>query len=142
MNPVLTPEQLVALIGGGECFLHNHPNTITLDQLHRMYQLEVVVWADQDYTCRAQDDFVFVDSTAGPITITLHPADYGQHITISRIKGTNPVTVAAAAGETVNLQPSITITTDFTPRRLKALSRKQNITPLRTMTPVYGYLEI
>ena len=135
------------LIGGGDCYSHMHPNIISLDELHRMQQLEVVVFIDSNYVCREQDDYVFVDATSGSITITLHPADYGQHVTISRIKGSGVVTIEASPGETVNLAPSITIIENFKPRRLKALVKDYNSTSIRYSsqidTPVdKGYLEI
>jgi hypothetical protein len=139
----------LGLIGGGECHAHFHPHIISLDELHRMQQLEVVVFTDVDYQCREQDDFIFVDTTNGPVTVTLHPADYGQHITVSRIAGTSPVTIAASVGETVNLVPSIIVTSSFTPRRFKGLYKNTNSTSTRQhhvgpMAEVVtrGYLEI
>lgn len=132
----MSPEQLFALTGGGICYLHSHDHIISLDELHRMQQLETVVFVTAHYTCRLQDDFIFVDTTSGAVTVTLHPANYGQHITISRYAGANNVTVAAVAGETVNLAASVTITASFTPRTLKGLIKGIS------GAPASGYLEI
>ena len=132
----MSPEQVAALTGGGDCFLHSHPHIISLDELHRMQQLETVVFVSAHYQCRPQDDFIFVNSSSGAVTVTLSPANYGQHIVISRIAGANTVTVAAGSGETVNLVASVSITASFTPRRFKGLIK--NISG----APAAGYLEI
>lgn len=132
----MTPEQAASLTSGGDCFLHTHQHVISLDELHRMQQLETVVFVTANYTCRQQDDFIFVNTTGGAVTITLCPANYGQHITISRYAGANNVTIAASVGETVNLAASVSITSSFVPRRFKGLTKDIS------GAPTAGYLEI
>lgn len=122
------------LIGGGECFAHFHPHQVTLDALQRAQQLENVVLTSVNYTCRGEDDIIFVDTTAGSVTITLPDSSSKQRITVSRIAGANSVVIAVVAGETINLVTSVTITTSFTPRRFKGVF---SVSPA-----VKGYLEI
>lgn len=53
---------------------------------------------------------ILCDTTAGPITVTM-PTTVGNtaEITVKKIAGPNPVTVAAAVGETIDYQPTIGI---------------------------------
>lgn len=122
------------LIGGGECFAHFHPHIVTLDAFQRAQQLENIVFTSVNYTCRGEDDIIFVDSTAGAITVTLPDSSGKQRITVSRIAGANSVVVAVVAGETINLTTSVTITASFTPRRFKGV--------FSSSFAVKGYLEI
>ena len=116
---MIPDDKLLPLIMGGEITSHSHPHTVTLDQLHRMQQLEKVKYVTQDYYVVPDDDFIFVGAIDNPVTIYLHEAHIGQHITISRIQGANPVTVQPRPGQTINLQPNATITDSFKPLRLK-----------------------
>lgn len=122
-------QDLEALVSGGENRLHSHPYTVTLDQYHRMQQLENVEFVNSNFSPSKEADFVFVDSTLAPVLISLPDANAGQHVVVSRVAGANTVTVAAFAGEVINGVPSIVINTSFTPRRYKAIKG-------------YGYLEI
>lgn len=106
---------------GGEITTHSHPQTVTLDQYHRMQQLEDVRFVSADYAPTREIDYVFVDATTGAVDIQLPDANAGQHITISRITGTFPVHILPAAGETVNGQSSVSINADHKPQRLKAI---------------------
>ncbi len=118
---MISENLLQSLVGGGEITLHTHPHMVTLDQLHRMQQLEKTVYTVEDYTMKQDDDFIFVNTINGPVTITLLSARIGQHITISRIGGADSITVLPPAGETINLVANAIITTSFEPLRLKGV---------------------
>lgn len=117
----MTPEQEYQLTGGGEINLHSHPHTVTIDQLHRMQELERVVTVTSNYSVGRNDDIIFVNTTSGAVTVTLPLANAGQHVIISRVSGANNVTVSAQSGETVNGAASQTISSSYTPLRLKAI---------------------
>ena len=114
----MTPEQQNALINGGVNELHSHPHLVTIDQYHRMQELEKVVFISADYAVSRDDDIVFVTANA---TLTLPIALNGKHIIISMIGSATSVTVSAASGETINGSASKTITTTYSPLRLKAI---------------------
>lgn len=93
---------------------------ITADDLHRIQDLERTVFVSADYEAQYGDDYVFVDSTAGAVNITLPLARGGQHATIVRRAGGNNVTVLPTGTDTVNDAASVVISTSFVPLRLKA----------------------
>ena len=107
-----------ALVSGGEITLHSHPHTVTLDQLHRMQELEKVVFATGGYTVLKDDDIIFVSANG---TITLPLASNGKHVIISATGAATSVTVQPQSGETVNGASSYTISTTYQPLRLKAI---------------------
>ena len=62
-----------------------------------------------DYTVLVLDEIIWVDATAGDVTITLFPAAtiQGQEFIIEKIDSTfNKVTVAGSGGDLVNGDPS------------------------------------
>lgn len=118
----MTPNHEFQLVSGGETTLHSHPHTVTADQYHRMQELERVANVTSNYAAGRDDDIIFVNTTGGAVTITLPLANAGQHVIISRVSGGNNVTVSAQSGETVNGAASQTISSSFTPLRLKAVS--------------------
>ena len=118
---MITPEQESQLIGGGEIFLHSHPHMVTLDQFYRMQELETVVTVTANYTVLSSDYIVYVNTTAGAVTVYLPVAGNGRHVIISRIAGANNVTVQPQSGETVNGASSYIISTSYSPLRIKAM---------------------
>jgi len=110
-----------ALTGGGECFLHFHRSEVTLDQLHRMYQLENVKFVTSNCNVNPNDDIIYIDTTGGAVIANLPPANAGQHLVIVKTAGANAVTVLPAIGETVNYAASKAIAAAFVPLRLKAI---------------------
>lgn len=114
----MTPNQEAELVGGGVTSLHEHENMLSQNDLHRLQQLEKVVFVSADYTARREDDIIYV---TGSWTITLPLAPDGKHVVICSVGGASTVTVAAQSGETVNGASSVTITTNYSPLRLKAI---------------------
>lgn len=126
---MIPEERLRPLVMGGETTAHSHPHTVTLDQLHRMQQLEDVRFVNADFEPTAEIDFVFVDTTLDPVDILLPRANAGQHVTVSRVAGANTLTILAQPGELINGSALVVVTTTFDPHRYKAIKG-------------YGYLEI
>ena len=114
----MKPEQENALINGGVNDLHSHPHIVTQDQLHRLQELEKVVFISTNYTVQSLDDIVFVDATC---TITLPFAVGGRHVTIVSTNVSATVTVVPQSGETINGTTSYIINTNYKPLRLKAI---------------------
>jgi len=114
-------ERLLQLIMGGEITFHSHPHTVTLDQYHRMQQLEDTRFITANFSPSGSVDFIFADTTSGTVNVYLPSANAGQRITSSRIAGGNNLVIVAPAGETINGAASITINTNYAPRRLKAI---------------------
>lgn len=129
---MLDPSQEAYLIGGGDCPLHWHSSPASnLDDLRRLQQLEIVAsvsattdMATTSDTKTRNADYLRVDATSGTRTITL-PNAYasGRRITVSRVAGANPVTVAAQSGEAV--RGTTSITTSFSPHTFKAISETE-----------------
>ena len=128
----LTEEQIQRLQNEAENFDHYHPSDRqpTLDTLRALQSLEVVVTVTSaldmstDTDSRKRNaDIVRVDTTGGPVTVTLPFAlSSGRRVTVTRVAGANNVTVASQAAETVNGAASVAISSSFTPRTFKDMS--------------------
>lgn len=112
-----------SLTGHGDCAEHYHlvDRQPTHDTSKRIQELMVMVSKDDDYTAMYNDDYILVDTTAKPITITLPLARAGFTVTILRTDGANNVTVAASGSDTVNGAASVTISSSYVPQTFKAL---------------------
>lgn len=127
---MLTPEQELRLIGGGDSPDHYHSSDRepTIDALRRLQQLEIVVtvtaamnMATDTNSRNRNADIVRCDTTAGAFAVTLPDAkSTGRRVTISRVAGGNNVTVAAQGGETV--QGTTTLSSSFSPHTFKDMS--------------------
>lgn len=113
----MTPEQEAELVGGGITHAHSHEFAVSHDQLARLQSLETAVSVTANYTMKRKDDFILVDTTSAPVTITLLAPNNGARLTIIRVAGANNVTVT---GATINGAGSATISTSYAPLRLKA----------------------
>lgn len=96
-------------------------NDVSHDHYRRMQQLEKVVTVSANYTAKPEDDIIYVSSVSGVVVVTLPFANSGQHVIISRTTGTNNVVVMPQSGETINGAASQTISTSYSPLRLKAI---------------------
>lgn len=113
--------QVQDLLGRGDCESHYHssdrnPQHSTIEALQ---QLENQANVAANYAAKYSDDYIFCDSTAGTILITL-PLAKAQVTTVVRVAGANNVTVQGSGGETVNGAANIVISASYVPRRLKA----------------------
>ncbi len=69
-----------------------------------------VVTKTANYTTVSGDDVILVDSTSGPITITLLTAvGVTKRVSIIMIAGSNNVTIATTGGQTINGSSSIVL---------------------------------
>ena len=116
-----TPPELTS---GGDCTLHFHSadRAPTHDTLARLQDLERAVSVTADYTVRREDDIILVDATAGVVVVTLLVARGGKHQTVIRTAGANNVTVTPAGTDTINGGATATVSSSYTPLRLKALA--------------------
>jgi hypothetical protein len=117
-------EQEFELIGGKDNTLHSHafdrtPTHSTLDGLQVLQNAKKITAAT--YTALVSDDFILVDSTAAPVTITLPYSNAGKELTVVRVAGANNVTIArVSASDTVNGGATVVIAASFVPVHLKA----------------------
>ena len=109
------------LTGGGECYLHNHPEdrVPTHDTLNRLQELAVVKTKTANYTLSYDDDWVAVSATC---TVTLPTPKAYKEFTIVCLTGATTVTIAAPALCTINGSASITIAVQWAGKRIKAYS--------------------
>lgn len=112
------------LTGGADTNLHSHPfdrafTHNTLDTMQGVFNSKTITAAT--YPATYQDDYIFADTTANPITITL-PFSRGQkEMQFIRIAGGNNLTVQrAGAADSIDGAASFVIATSFAPRKIKA----------------------
>lgn len=116
----MKPNDDLSLIGGGDCHSHTHQVVLSHDHMSYLHSLETELRVTSSVMIDwVPPDFILVDSTAGAITVTLPLANNGAYVTIIRIAGANNVVVN---GDNINGSASATITSSFTPLRLKAFS--------------------
>lgn len=95
---------------------------MTHSSLDALQALEKEVTITANYVASYKDDFVLANSTAGAIAISV-PFNKGQkEITFVRIAGTFPVTLNAAATDTINGFSSLVISNSYAPVHLKAFA--------------------
>lgn len=119
----LTQEQVNQLVGGGDCQLHSHAidREITHDQVLQFQNSENVKQVTSSRTVTYGDDFLFVDTSAGAVSLTLPIARGGKSYTIVRIAGTNNVTLTPISSDKINGATSAVISSTYAPIRIKAL---------------------
>lgn len=116
----MNDEDLSQLVSGGEITLHSHPHTITLDQYHRMQQLETIRYVNATYTVKPDDDYIFIIANTA-INIYLPSSNSGRILTFSRTQNSGNVTLIPISGEYVNGGSTLIISTSFSPKRLKGV---------------------
>ena len=93
---------------------------LSRDDLLQYYDLEKVVMVSSSYIVKDSDDILFVTANS-PVSITFPLAKGGRRVIISRVWGSSPVTLVAPSGQTIDGASTQTISTSFTPYRLKAV---------------------
>src|SRR3990167_2432058 len=84
--------------------------------------LERVTTVTMAYTIDEGDDYVLVNTTAGAVTVTLPDAITLKKVTIIRTAGANNVTITPVGTDTVDGSASKTISSSYSPVRLKGIS--------------------
>ena len=109
------------LISGGDTFAHWHSEdrVPTQNFLHSLQQLMSQKSITTDTTLGRTNDIVFVDTSAGDVTITLPDSTEGQEYTIVKTSALNKLIITANAPITVNGSASVTYTTNRTARTFK-----------------------
>ena len=119
-----TPEQAASLVGGADCEYHYHSSDRQLnhDSVLQFQDNEGVRKITSSYTATYNDDFLFVDSTSGAISIQLPVARGGKSYTVVRIAGSNNVALTPKGTDKINGAASATISSSYSPLRLKSLN--------------------
>ena len=112
--------KLESLFNRGDFQDHYHASdrSPTHDTIVGFQQNENTKSITSNYAASYNDDYLFVDSTAGIVTITL-PAAKSRVLTVSRVAGGNNVVLSRSGADTINGGTTLTITTSHTPVRLK-----------------------
>lgn len=100
--------QVLAEDGGDTAFDQDGP----VREAYVFGQAERFDVVTSDYTVQPDDQVIYADTTLGPLTVTLPPAGAlkGRKIIVCKITGdANIATVAAAPGETINGQATVTL---------------------------------
>jgi len=120
---MLTEEQEFSLVGGGDCQVHYHSSDrdITREQVVQFQASENMRMVTASGAITYNDDILLVNTTSGAVTLTLPIARGGKTYSVVRIAGANAVTLTPAAGNTINLTSSLSVSTSFAPARIKAL---------------------
>ena len=120
---MLTDAQEFELSAGGDCQLHYHSSDrdITREQVVQFQASENMRTVTASGAITYNDDILLVNTTSGAVTLTLPIARGGKSYSVVRIAGANAVTLTPAAGNTINLTSSVSISTNFAPVRIKAL---------------------
>ena len=116
-------EQLRTLLLGGDTTLHHHEfdRNLNHDSSTMIEFSRKTNKITANYTVSYKDDYLFVDTTAGAVILTLPVAKGGNKYTIVRIAGANNITVQRSSTDTVNGAASITISASYSPVSLKAV---------------------
>ena len=99
-------QRLRGLIAGGDTFAHWHSEDRAPTQafLHGLQQLVSQNTVTGDTTLSSRQDIVFVDTSAGDVTITLPNATEGQEYTVVKVGATNKLIITSVSPLTVNGQ--------------------------------------
>ena len=98
----ITPNEVDQLVGNGYCFVHVHPK-VPLD-FTDITQLEAVQPSNPvsgDYELTRADSLVFVDTSAGSVTLTMPLAAKGREFQITKMTGGNAVWIVPTAPDRI-----------------------------------------
>lgn len=109
------------LISGGDTFAHWHSEdrVPTQNFLHGLQQLMSQKAVSTNTTLSSKNDIVFVDTSAGDVTITLPNGAQGEEYTIVKLGATNKLIITSVAPLTVNGRVSVSYTTALSARTYK-----------------------
>ena len=94
---------------------------MTQDQLHQLDEVERVRRVSSSQNLTYDDDIILLDSTSGTLSIAIPLARGGKRLTLIRTSGANNVTLSRSGTDTINGATSLTISSNYSPVRLKAL---------------------
>lgn len=116
-------EQAASLVGGGDCEHHYHTadRQITHDSILQFQDNERIREISAAYTATYDDDYLFVNTTSGAVSITLPIARGGKDYTIVRVAGTNAVSLTPNGTDKINGAATLSLTSSYAPVRIKAL---------------------
>lgn len=115
----LDSRQEQELTSGTDTTLHHHlADRVTQEKLQND---ERIAWPTAAYAASYNDDYIFADTTGGAFAVTLPLARNGRIITVVRVAGANTLTVARTGTNTLNGATSLSVTSSYAPRRLKAI---------------------
>ena len=119
----LSDEEHLSLTSGGDCPLHyhNYDKSITHDQVLQLQDSEKERVITSSEGISYEDDFLFVDTTSGPVTVSLPIARGGKSYTFSRIAGASNITLSPLSPDTINGSASLVISSSFSPVRIKSM---------------------
>jgi len=120
---MLTDDQELSLTSGGDCTQHYHSadRDITHEQVLQFQGSETLKLVTASRTVSYEDDFLFVSTVGGAVTLMLPIARGGKAYTVVRLSGASSVTLTPAGTDTINGAGSLVISANYSPVRLKAL---------------------
>lgn len=123
------------LVSGGDCRAHYHleDRVPTQDFLHGLQNVAYKYEVSSDTVLTGQEDFIFVDTSASNVTITLPRATGGREITVVKTTAAHTLTVDTTGTDLIDGSASQAYTTQW-------LARTYKQTPTG-WTIVWGYLD-
>lgn len=99
---MIDESQTAQLVGGGECFLHYHPQEpLNFDDHVDVMASDPVTEVNANYTPTSTDYTILVDTSAGDVTITMPIAANGREYQIVKVSAANRLFIVPAATETI-----------------------------------------
>lgn len=83
---------------------------------------EIIASISSDSALTFNEDYVLVNTTSTVVNLDLPPARNGHKFTIIRISGANNIVVTPSGSETIDGASSKTISSSYSPVRLKAVT--------------------
>ncbi len=119
----LSAEEYMSLTSGDDCPLHSHSfdRSVTHDSVLQYQDSEGSRVVYTSYSPLYADDYLFVDTTAGAVTLSLPIARGGKTYTVVKLTGANNVVVLPNGTDTINGAASKSVTTAYTPLKIKAV---------------------
>ena len=99
---MLTEEQLSQLTGGGECFIHVHPQEpLNFDDHSDLMGSDPIREITSDYTPTVIDFRIRADTTGGDIRITMPPTASGREFQITKKVSANRLFIIPTPPDTI-----------------------------------------
>ena len=95
---------------------------MTQDQLHQLNELERVRVITSSGGLAHDDDILLLNSSSGVLSLTLPRARGGKRLTLTRVAGANNITLSRSGSDTINGATTMTISSSYSPVRLKAIN--------------------
>jgi len=119
----LSDEEYTALTSGHDCNMHSHEadRVVTHDSILQYQSSENMRKLVSSYTATYADDYLFVDSSSGAISIALPIARGGKFFCIVRVAGANNVVITPNGYDLINGASTLSVSSSYVAVRLKAL---------------------